>query len=62
MRPPRKENAMLTPEQIELIRRRKNQLMRLGGTLRRSGYDMFATLISQIAEDIEALISAAQEK
>lgn len=53
---------MLTPEQIELIRRRKNQLMRLGGTLRRSGYDMFATLISQIAEDIEALISAAQEK
>lgn len=62
MRPPRKENAMLSQEAIEQIRRRRAQLIRLSSVLKRSGYEMFAAVAEQVADDIETLIKALEEK
>jgi len=52
----------VTERQIEQIRRRREQLLRVGHALSRSGYGHLNTLIKQVADDIEALISATEKK
>lgn len=61
MRRPGKGETV-TEKQIEQIRRRREQLLRVGHALSRSGYRHLDTLIKQVADDIEALISAAEKK
>lgn len=49
----------ITPEYIEQIKRRQQQLLRVAHTLRRSKLNMMAMVLYQISDDITALISAA---
>ena len=49
----------ITPEYIEQIKRRQQQLLRVAHTLRRSKLNMMAMVLYQISYDITALISAA---
>ena len=51
----------ITPEYIEQIRRRQQQLLRVAHTLRRSKLDMMAMVLYQASDDINALIGAKEK-
>lgn len=51
----------ITPEYIEQIRRRQQQLLRVAHTLRQSKLDMMAMVLYQVSDDISALIGAKEK-
>ena len=51
----------ITPEYIEQIRRRQQQLLRVAHTLRRSKLDIMAMVLYQVSDDISALIGAKEK-
>lgn len=62
MRPLRKGEGMGTKEYIEVVRRRRQQMLKVAHALKRSKLDMMAMVLYQMADDVEKLIEMIEKE
>ena len=62
MQPLRKGEGMTTEEYIEVVRRRRQQMLEVAHALKRSKLDMMATVLYQMAADVEKLIEMIEKE
>lgn len=65
MQPLRKGEGMTTgeyEEYIEVVRRRRQQMLKVAHALKRSKLDMMAMVLYQMADDVEKLIGMIKKE
>lgn len=62
MRPLQKGEAMLSREYIETVRRRRQQMLKVAHALKRSKLDMMAMVLYKMADDVEKLLTIAEQQ
>lgn len=62
MQPLRKGEGMGTNEYLEAVRRRRQQMLKVAHTLKRSKLDIMALVLYQMADDVEKLIGMIEKE
>lgn len=62
MQPLRKGEGMGTKEYIEVVRRRRQQMLKVAHALKRSKLGMMAMVLYQMADDVEKLLAIAEQQ